>query len=75
LELVMAEWGVSWDYIETHWTDRQYLMMVRRLAERCEKQTEQMKDVNKGRLDGGNTKNRGGRTMKFKDWLKENCGL
>lgn len=34
----MSLWGIPFDYIEEHWTDRQYFMMVDRACERLERE-------------------------------------
>ena len=34
----MAEWGIPFDHIENEWTDEQFMLMYRMLADR--KQTE-----------------------------------
>ena len=30
----MSEWGIPFDHIEEHWTERQWLMMLDRLVDR-----------------------------------------
>jgi len=34
----MTRWGISWDYIDRHWTDEQYNLMMWRAAEQSRKQ-------------------------------------
>lgn len=36
---MMSEWGIAFDYIEEHWTDRQFHMMASRLMERLKQQS------------------------------------
>lgn len=36
---MMSQWGISFDYIEQHWTDRQFYMMSQRLMERIKQQS------------------------------------
>lgn len=36
--MMMAEWGIPFDHIENNWTDEQFSLMGRMLAERLEKQ-------------------------------------
>lgn len=33
----MKEWGIPFDHIESHWTERQFLMFIDRLSERYKK--------------------------------------
>lgn len=35
----MSEWGIPFDHIETHWTNRQLQMHAARLAERMDANT------------------------------------
>lgn len=55
---MMAEWGIPWDYIDGHWTDRQFALMSRMLVDR------------KKRESGSRPERSSGKTTKFKDWLK-----
>lgn len=45
----MAEWGIPFHVIENEWTDRQFALMLARLAERKKRQAEAQ---NKGKKSG-----------------------
>ena len=57
----MAEWGIPFDHIEAHWTDRQFYMMLARLNERNRKSPRGSEGSSKG----------GRRKISYKAHLKE----
>jgi len=38
----MLEWHVPFDYIEEHWTDRQFIAMLNAMADRLEREAKLM---------------------------------
>ncbi len=54
----MLEWHVPFDYIEEHWTDRQFIAMLNAMADRLEKEAEAMQQQH------------GTRTMSLKDFRR-----
>ena len=40
---MMAEWGIPFDHIEDHWTDRQFYGMYHRLVERKQAEADAIK--------------------------------
>ncbi|MCC6490670.1 MAG: hypothetical protein IT364_24505 [Candidatus Hydrogenedentes bacterium] len=55
----MTEWGIPFDHIENHWTDRQFAMMCERLFERQENSRQRM------------SKGKGSKRMRYKAWLQD----
>jgi len=67
----MAEWGIPFDYIETHWTTRQLHMHAARLAERRDRETPKPARGSRS----GNSGRSSGRSMKYKDYLRDHMGI
>lgn len=42
-EVMQCEWGISFDYIEDHWDDKQFAVMTQILAERFKEQASHTK--------------------------------
>jgi len=60
----MAEWGIPFDHIETHWTTRQLHMHAARLAERRERENPKQA---RGSRRGESPRRR----VKYKDMLRD----
>lgn len=41
----MLEWGIPFDHIENHWTDRQYVAMVRARDDRIKQESKRHKET------------------------------
>jgi hypothetical protein len=47
---MMSEWGVPWDYIDTHWTPRQIQAFGEALRDRLKRQSQPTHSRSGGRM-------------------------
>jgi len=63
----MSEWGIPFDYIETHWTDREFMAMVNVHNKRITELNASMKTAKQGPA--------GSKTMSLRQFRETKLGI